>query len=335
MTRFLISDHDFADVELELALMRDAGMEVVTAQCRTEDDVIEAARGCQGILTQYAPMNAKVFKARPEVRIVSRLGAGFDTVNVDDARQHGVWVSNSPDYGVGEVATHALGLALALVRHIPWYSREVGEGRWNYAGTGGVVRAADLTLGILGLGRIGKRMSYVSRNVFGPVIACDPYLIDGDFPAYVSRVSKEELFRKADIVSLHVPLNDETRGLVDKRLLSLMKKGSYLVNTARGAVVVVEDVLAALDSGRLDGAALDVLPLEPPPAGHAMLTHPRLLLTPHAAFYSIEGERELRRKATQNLIDWATTGRPRYVVSEGAPMAPGRPRAGGDPVQEK
>ena len=292
-------------------------MDVATAQCRTEDDVIAAAKGCDGVLAQYAPMNAKVFAARPELRIVSRLGAGYDTVNVADARRFGVWVANSPDYGVGEVATHALGLALSLVRHLAWFDRDIRRGKWHYASTGGLARASEMTLGILGLGRIGKRMSYVSRNVFGPVIACDPYLIDGDFPAYVERVSKEELFRKADIVSLHVPLNDETRGLVDARLLSLMRKGSYLVNTSRGAVVAVDDVLAAVDSGRLDGAALDVLPKEPPEADHPILRHPRVLLTPHAAFYSVEGERELRRKAAQNLVDWATTGRPRYVVVEG------------------
>jgi D-3-phosphoglycerate dehydrogenase len=262
-------------------------------------------------------MNERVFKALPELRIVSRFGAGFDTVDTNAARALGVWVANSPDYGVGEVATHALGMALALVRHLPWLHREVGEGHWHYASTGGLARAADMTLGILGLGRIGKRMAYVSRNIFGPVVACDPYLIDGDFPAYVRRVSKEELFRVADVVSIHVPLNDETRGLVDARLLSLMKKGSYLVNTARGAVVDVADVVASVDSGRLDGAALDVLPMEPPAADDALLRHPRILLTPHAAFYSIEGERELRRKAAQNLLDWATTGRPRYVVVEG------------------
>ena len=315
--RFLITDYDFPDVDLETQLIREAGHEVLTAQCRTEEDVIREARGCSGLLTQYAPMNARVFEALPEVRIVSRFGAGFDTVNVDDARRHGVWVANSPDYGVGEVATHALGMALALIRHLPWYDREVKAGRWNYGGTGGLPRAAEMTLGILGLGRIGKRMSYVARNVFGPVIACDPYLIDGDFPAYVRRVSKEELFRKADVVSLHVPLNDETRGLVDARLLSLMKKGSYLVNTARGAVCNVADVIAAVDSGRLDGAALDVLPTEPPAGDDVLLRHPRILLTPHAAFYSVEGERELRRKAAQNLVDWASTGRPRYVVVEG------------------
>jgi phosphoglycerate dehydrogenase-like enzyme len=315
--KFLITDHDFPNVDLELGLFREAGIEVATAQCRTEEDVIAAARGCEGLLIQYAPINARVFEACPEVRIVSRFGAGFDTVNTEDARRFGVWVANSPDYGIGEVATHALGMALSLVRHLPRFDRDVRSGTWHYASTGGLVRASELTLGILGLGRIGKRMSYISRNVFGPVIACDPYLIDGDFPAYVHRVSREELFRKADIVSLHVPLNDETRGMVDARLLSLMKKGSYLVNTARGAVVVLDDVMAALDSGRLDGAAFDVLPKEPPEADHAVLRHPRTLLTPHSAFYSIEGERELRRKAAQNLIDWATTGRPRYVVVEG------------------
>ncbi len=317
MARFLITDCDFPNVDLELELFRDAGMEVATAQCRTAEDVIAASAGCQGLLTQYAPINARVFAARPEIRIVSRLGAGYDTVNTADARRFGVWVANSPDYGVGEVATHALALALSLVRHLPRYEREIRAGTWHYASTGGLARAAELTLGILGLGRIGKRLSYMARNIFGPVIACDPYLIDGDFPAYVRRVSKEELFRKADIVSLHVPLTDETRGLVDSHLLSIMRKGSFLVNTSRGAVLVVDDVLAALDGGRLEGAALDVLPEEPPAAGHPILSHPRVVLTPHAAFYSVEGERELRRKAAQNLIDWATFGRPKYVVVEG------------------
>ena len=315
--RFLITDYDFPDVELEKALIGDAGFELGTAQCRTEDDLIAAAQGCQGLLAQYVPVTERVFSARPEVRIVSRMGAGFDTVDVAAARKHGVWVANSPDYGIGEVATHALGMALALVRHLPRLDREVRSGTWHYASTGGLVRATELTLGILGLGRIGKRLSYISRNVFGSVIACDPYIIDGDYPAYVGRVSKEELFRKADIVSLHVPLTDETRGLVDEKLLGLMRKGSFLVNTSRGAVVKVRDVLSALDSGRLEGAALDVLPAEPPAANDPVLSHPKALLTPHAAFYSIEGERELRTKAAQNLIDWAKTGRPKYVVVEG------------------
>lgn len=316
--KILITDYDFPDLALERALYAEAGVELVVAQCRTEDEVIAASEGCQGLLVQYAPINAKVFAARPEIRIVSRYGAGFDTVNTADAQAHGVWVANSPDYGVGEVATHALGMTLSLLRHIAFYDRDVKAGQWHFSSAGKMQRVSDMTVGILGLGRIGKRMAHISRNSFKRVIACDPYIIDGDFPAYVERVSLEELFAQADALSLHVPLTDETRGMVNAPLLGLMKPGSVLVNTARGAVVNIEDLLAVLDEGRLDGAALDVLPTEPPAVDARIVQHPRVLLSPHAAFYSVIAEKELRRKAAQNLIDWSRNGRPSYVVTRGA-----------------
>jgi D-3-phosphoglycerate dehydrogenase len=316
--KFLISDFDFPDVEMEKELFRNAGFEVDVAQCRTEDDVIAAAKGCAGVVSQYAPMNARVFAALPELRIVSRFGAGYDTVNVEDAKKHGVWVANSPDYGVGEVATHALALSLSLIRHLPFYDRDVRVDRWHYLSAGPLRRPKEMTLGIVGLGRIGKRMAHLSREVFGAVLACDPYIPAEDFPAFVKRVPLDECFRMADVLSLHVPLNDETRHLADVRRIGLMKRGSFLVNTSRGAVADVSAVLAALDAGLLEAAGLDVLPIEPPPPEHPVLRHPRVLLTPHAAFYSAEGERELRRKAAQNLIDWAKTGRPTYVVVEGS-----------------
>jgi D-3-phosphoglycerate dehydrogenase len=316
--KILITDYDFPDIDLERKLYAEAGVEVVAAQCRTEDDVIRESAGCQGLLVQYAPVNARVFAARPEIRIVSRYGAGFDTINLADARAHGVWVGNSPDYGVGEVATHALAMMLALLRHIAFYDRDVKAGAWHFTSAGPMRRVSDMTLGILGLGRIGKRMAHIGRNSFARVVACDPYIIDGDFPAYVERVSMEELFSVADAVSLHVPLNDETRGIVNARWLGVMKPGSVLVNTARGPVVNTDDLLDALDAGRLDGAALDVLPVEPPEFNARIVQHPRVLLTPHAAFYSVVAEKELRRKAAQNLVDWARNGRPSYVVVEGA-----------------
>lgn len=316
--KVLITDYDFPDVELERSLYEKAGIEVVVAQCRTEQDVIAAAEGCQGLLVQYAPINDRVFAARPEIRIVSRLGAGFDTVNTADARKHGVWVANSPDYGVGEVASHALAMTLALVRHVVLYDRDVKAGNWHYSSSGRLNRVSDMTLGIVGLGRIGKRMAYIARNSFARVIAFDPYLIDGDFPAYVERVDLATLFRQADAVSVHVPLNGETTGLVNAALLDLMKPGSFLVNTARGGVVNIDDVLTALDAGKLDGAALDVLPVEPPATHSRIVQHPRVLVSPHAAFYSVVAGAELRRKAAQNLIDWARNGRPSYVVVEGS-----------------
>jgi phosphoglycerate dehydrogenase-like enzyme len=321
--KFLITDYDFADVELEKRLVSDAGFEVVTAQCRTEEDVIAAAQGCAGLLVQYAPVNAKVLAARPEIRVVSRFGAGFDTVNTDDAKKFGVWVSNSPDYGVHEVSAHALAMALSLVRHLSFLDRDVRAGKWQFDSTGELRRISTLTLGILGVGRIGKRMAHISKNIFGRVLGCDPYIDKSDFPEGVASVSKEELFRESDIVTLHVPLNDETRHVAGAPMLSLMKRGSFLVNTSRGSVANLDDVLAALDSGQLEGAGLDVLPKEPPDANHPVLRHPRVVLSPHAAFYSNEGVKELRTKAARNLIDWAITGKPTYVVSAGSPSPRG------------
>jgi len=317
MPKVLFSDHEFPDIEQERGLFAAAGIELVAAQCRTEDAVIAAARDCAGILLQYAPITERVVAALPGLGIVSRIGAGFDTVDTDACARHGVWVSNSPDYGVGEVATHALGLALALIRNIVAYHRDIHAGQWHYLSSGELHRAGDMTLGIVGLGRIGKRMAHIGRNVFRRVIACDPYIIDGDFPAYVERRTLGEVFAQSNVVSLHVPLTAETRGMIGAAVLNLMPPGSFLVNTARGAVVVVDDALAALERGMLAGLALDVLPVEPVPAGSKLRGHPRVILTPHAAFYSVEAERELRRKAAQNIVTWLRTGRPDYVVVTG------------------
>jgi D-3-phosphoglycerate dehydrogenase len=313
----LVTDFDFPDLALEQRLFADARVELAQAQCRTEDDLIDAARDCDALLVQYAPVTDRVLRALPRVGIVSRYGAGFDTVDTAACARHGVWVANSPDYGVGEVATHALAMALALLRHLPIYDRDVRAGRWSYLSPGSIRRASELTVGILGLGRIGKRFAHLARNCFARIVACDPYIIDGDFPAYVQRVGQDALFEQADVVSLHVPLTDETRGLVAAPLLGRMRRGSLLVNTARGAVVDVDALLARLDDGTLDGAALDVLPVEPVAPDHPLARHPRVLLTPHAAFYSTAAEVELRSKAALNIVQWATTGRPMYPVIRG------------------
>jgi D-3-phosphoglycerate dehydrogenase len=313
----LVTDYDFPDIALEHDIFREAGLELAAAQCRTEEQLIDAARGCDALLLQYAPVTERVLRALPQIGIVSRYGAGFDTVDTAACARHGVWVANSPDYGVGEVATHALAMSLALLRHLAIYDRDVKAGRWHYLSPGPIRRASDMTVGILGLGRIGKRFAHLARNCFARVIACDPYIIDGDFPAYVERVDLEALFARSDTVSLHVPLNDETRGMVDGARLACMRRGSMLVNTARGAVVDVDAVLRALDERLLDGAALDVLPVEPLATSHPLAQHPRVLLTPHAAFYSTAAEIELRRKAAMNIVQWATTGRPMYPVIQG------------------
>jgi D-3-phosphoglycerate dehydrogenase len=313
----LITDYDFPDLELELGLFKQAGLSVTTAQCKTEDELIAAGKDADAFLLQYAPANRKVFEALPKLKIVSRFGAGFDTINTADAQACGVWVGNSPDYGVHEVASHAFAMALNLTRHLSFYDRDVRDGKWHYLTPGVLKRPLNMTVGVLGLGRIGKRFAHLARETYGKIIACDPHIMEYDFPPYVERVNMEDLFSTADIISVHTPLNDETRNIINRDVLKLMKPGSYIVNTARGGLVNVDDALEALDSGRLAGLALDVLPSEPP-GDHPLVSHPRTILTPHAAFFSREAEIELRSKAAQNIITFAKTGKPDYVVIKGS-----------------
>jgi phosphoglycerate dehydrogenase-like enzyme len=318
MTTVLFADHDYPDIELERALFSQAGVDVAIAQCKSEDDVIAHGGGCRAILLQYAPITDRVLAQLPDVGIVSRIGAGYDTIDTAACERHGVWLANSPDYGVGEVATHALALALASIRNIVAYHRDIGAGKWDFLSSGPLRRPSELTLGIVGLGRIGKRMAHLSRNAFKRIIAYDPYLIDGDFPPYVERMrSLAALAGQSDVVSLHTPLTAETRGMIDAGFFAAAKRGMTLVNTSRGAVVQVSDLVDALDTGIVAGAALDVLPVEPVPRESPLISNPRVILTPHAAFFSVEAEKELRHKAVQNIVSWLRCGRPDYPVTIG------------------
>lgn len=323
--KVLFTDYDMKSVELERAIFREAGIELIEAQCRSEDDVIRAAQGCSALLIQYAPVGDKVFSECPHIGLASRIGAGYDTIDAVAAGRHGVWVSNSPDYGVGEVSLHALAMLLDLIRSITRYSADIRSGTWHYTSVPPIPRAQNLTVGVLGLGRIGKRFAHYAQPIFKRVIAHDPYLIDGDFPQYVGRVGLDELFEQADAISIHCLLNDRTRGLVSPALLTRMKPGSYLVNTARGAVVDVDGLVKVLATGRLAGVGLDVLPIEPIPSDHPLLADPRVVLSPHSAFYSTESEVELRRKAALNIVSWMKTGRPDYPVVHGTRKPPARP----------
>jgi D-3-phosphoglycerate dehydrogenase len=315
--KVLVTDADYESLEIETDVLGAADHQLLAATCRTPEEVIEAAAGVDALLVQYAPITEAVFQALPRLRLVSRYGVGVDVVDTDAARRHGVWVCNVPDYGTEEVALHAVAMLLALLRNLAGHDREVRSGRWNYRLGGPLRRPNSLTLGVVGLGRIGRMTAERAAPWFGAVVGYDPYLPDAAWPGDVERLDLPELFSRSSAVTLHLPLTDTTRGLVGSELLGLMPGGSYLVNTARGGLIDLDAVLDALENGGLAGVALDVLPQEPPPEGHPLLTHPRALITPHVAWYSTEAEIELRRKAAQNIVDWARTGRPTYVVVEG------------------
>ncbi len=317
MVRVLVTDAEYADLGIEESVLTSAGHELLRASCRTEDDVIAAAAGMDAVLVQYAPVTARVLEGVPSVRLVSRYGVGVDTVDLAAARSRGVWVCNVPDYGTSEVALHAVALLLALLRNLPGHDREVKAGGWSYRLGGELHRPSTLMLGVVGLGRIGRMTLERAAPWFGSCVAYDPFLPDSAWPSGVERVELAEVFARSNAVTLHLPLTEETRGLVDARALASMPHPSYLVNTARGGLVNVDAVADALESGQLAGAGLDVLPQEPPEPGHPVLVHPRAIVTPHVGWYSEEAEIELRRKAAANVVEWARTGRPPYAVVEG------------------
>lgn len=305
------------DLTLEQGLLQAAGHELLAIPCTTPEEVIEAGQDVVAIVTPEAPITEAVFAALPKVRMVTTGGVGVDHVDLEAAKAHGVWVTNVPDENINEVATHSLAMILALIRHLPFYDRSVRDGEWDYAATGPMQRPNTMTLGIVGLGQIGREVARLAQPCFRQVLGYDPYLPASAIPAYIQRMELEALFQQSHAVSIHTPLTAETHHLVNRNLLAQMQRGSYLVNNARGSVVEIDALLTVLDSGHLAGAAIDVLPQEPPPSDHPLRHHPRVLLTPHAAFYSLEAEEGWRRKSMMNVVTWYETGRPPYVIVEG------------------
>jgi D-3-phosphoglycerate dehydrogenase / 2-oxoglutarate reductase len=314
--KVLVTDSDYPSLDIEADVLAAAGHQLLTASCKTPEGVIEAAAGVDALLVQYAPITAAVFEALPQLRVVTRYGVGVDVVDLEAASRHGVWVCNVPDYGTAEVALHAVAMLLALLRNLAGHDREVRAGHWNYQLGGELRRPGSLTLGVVGLGRIGRMAAERAAPWFGTAVGYDPYLPDSEWPDGLERLDLQDVFARSSAITLHLPLTEATFGLVGTDLLERMPMGSYLVNTARGGLVDLDALLEALESGRLAGVALDVFPAEPPPREHPLLTHPRALITPHVAWYSTDSEVELRRKAAQNIVDWARTGRPTYAVVE-------------------
>lgn len=318
--KVLFTDFVQPDLDLEKRLLSEAGHEAVVAAppCRTPEALTQAAQGVEALVVQEAPITRAVFEALPALKIVSVPQIGVDSIDLDAARDRGVWVANVPTGNVTEVAAHALAMALALLRQLPAFDRSVRAGTWDYEAAGPLRRPGELTLGLLGLGHIGLLVAERAAPVFGRVMAYDPYRDSAAWPAAVARAdAMTGLFAESDLVSLHLPLTEESRGLVGRELLAAMRPGSFLVNVSRGPIVDIAGVIDALDSGRLAGAALDVLPQEPPDPSDPILRHPKVLLSPHAAFYSLEADEELRRTCIENIVALPRDGRPRYVVVEG------------------
>jgi D-3-phosphoglycerate dehydrogenase len=301
--RIVITDCDLGPADAETAILRAAfgpDVEVLVGDCRSADDVLSMAADADALLVQWAPITAEVLSGLRRCSVISRYGIGTDMIDKAAAQARGIEVYNVPHYCAEEVATHAVALLLALWRRLPALDGSVRAGRWDAGGVvGDVGRLSGATLGLVGLGQIAAIVARVFRSFGTRVVAYDPYAAAADG---IELVGLAELAARGDLVSLHCPLTEETRHVVDESFLAALRPHAVLVNTARGDLVDAEALTSALVGRRLAGAGLDVFGTEPLAPDSPLRSCPNLLLSPHAAWCSAEALPALRAEAAHNIV---------------------------------
>src|SRR5215471_21835061 len=296
-----VTDSVFPSLDPARAVLATIGADLELAAQPTPDAILRIAAGADALLVTYAKITAEMIGAMKKCRVISRFGIGVDNVDIDAATAAGIVVTKVPDYCIDEVSDHAMALLLALVRKIPASNAQVHAGRWEMKAVAPIHRLKGRILGLVGFGRIPRLLAPKAKAFGLRVIVHDP-LVQADVIAreHVDQVDFDELLAQSDYVSIHTPLLPETRNLFNGDAFGRMKPGSYLINTARGPIVDDQALARALDAGQLAGAALDVMPQEPP-AGSPLLGRDNVIITPHTSFYSEESLLELQRKAAQEV----------------------------------
>ena len=313
----VVTDHVFPHLDQEREILAAAGHELrFEHDVKAPEEVRETVRSADAVLNCYTPIPAEVISSMSGCRIIARYGIGLDTIDIPAATAQGIVVTNVPDYCIDEVSDHALALILALGRGIARLDRSVRSGRWDLMVARPLHRLRGRTLGLVGFGRIARRLAEKASPIGFRVLATDPY-VDADAirAAGVEPVDLAGLLGGSDVVSVHAPLSEDTRHLLGAPQLALMRPGAFLVNTSRGPLLDLDAVLEALEAGRLAGVALDVVEQEPPDPAHPLLHREDVVVTPHAAFYSEEAMVEQQRKAAEQVVEALAGRMPPYAVN--------------------
>jgi D-3-phosphoglycerate dehydrogenase len=324
--KVVVTDYIEPDLNWEAAEMAKRGVdfEALQLKFRPEDEVIAAVRDADVIVVNMVKFTPRVIDALTKCKRIIRHGAGYDNVDVAACTARGIPLAYCPDYCADEVAEQAIALIFACARQVP-QSRKVlddsmARGKWDFTPIAKCYRVAGRTLGIIGCGRIGSRVLAKLRHFgFGAILVCDPYLAQARLRELdITPVAHERVFREADFITIHTPLNDETRHMVNRRTLALMKPTAYLVNTSRGPMVDHEALAEALREHRIAGAGIDVYDTEPPEMTYPLKDLENAILTPHLSWYSEDAAWKIRVDIVED-IDRALDGRPpRWCVNEDA-----------------
>ena len=309
------TDPHHTDFRHEQAELDAIGATLRPLNVTSEAEVAAACRDADALLVTYAKIGKVALAGMPKLKIVVRTGVGYDSLDVPAATERKVMVANVPDYCISDLAEHTMALLLTWWRRTAELDQQVRTEGWGRP-LKPVYRLEGKTLGILGMGRMGQAVAARARGFGLKLVGYDPYTPSAAFAAIgVEPVSLESLLRTSDIVTIHALLSAETRGIICQKTLRQMKPTALIVNTARGGLIVTDDLVRALQEGWIAGAALDVTDPEPLPMGHPLRNLPRVLVTPHAAWYSEEAEPELRRRAARTIVEALRGERPASLLN--------------------
>jgi D-3-phosphoglycerate dehydrogenase len=310
-----VADSVFPNLDTAREVLGSIGADLQLASQATAEAILKVAVPADALLVTYAKITADMIQQMTRCRIISRFGIGVDNVDLDAATGAGIVVTKVPDYCIDEVSDHAMALLLSLVRKIPSSNAQVHTGRWEMKAVVPIHRLRGRILGLVGFGRIPQLVAPKARAFGLRVIASDPFAPDEAFArAGVERFDFDELLARSDYVSIHAPLLPETRNLFNAGVFRRMKRSAYIINTARGPIVDEAALAEALDAGLLAGAALDVMPQEPP-VDSPLVGRTDVVITPHTSFYSEESLLDLQRKAAEEVVAVLSGKPPRNPVN--------------------
>jgi D-3-phosphoglycerate dehydrogenase len=320
MTRPLVAvtDSVFPSLDPAKAALARVDPELRMAKSASAEDILAVAREADAILVTYAKLPCDLLRQLERCKVIGRFGLGVDNIDLPAAKEMGITVTYVPDYCLQEVSDHAMALLLALARKIPLSNTLVQAGRWEMPAVVPIYRLEGRVLGLIGFGNIPRKVVPKAKAFGLRVIVHDPFVAPDVVTSLgAESVGFDELLQQSDFISVHAPLTPQTRGLLNAEAFGKMKKGVAIVNTARGPLIDEQALLQALDSGQVGAAALDVLPVEPPPKDFPLLGRDNVILSPHTGFYSVDALNELQTKCASDVARVLLGEKPVYPVKMG------------------
>jgi D-3-phosphoglycerate dehydrogenase len=324
--KVLITDYVWPSLDPEREILEDAGFELVVAPDASESTLAALATDVDAIMFCFAQVTGKVLRTARKCLVASRYGIGVDNVDITVCTELGIVVTNVPDYCVDEVTEHSLGMVIALNRRLVPHDAIVKAGGWSSVALDQPMRRMNgATFGVIGYGRIGRSIAGKAAALGMKVLTYDPMLKPGQDVGIAESVSLADVLANSDFITIHVPLTDETRGMVGKPELAAMKRGAIIVNPARGGLIDEYALADALASGHIAGAGLDVMEPAPPANAHPLLKQENVIITPHTAFFSQASTLELETRTAREVIRVVNGDEPENFIN---PEVRGKTRVG-------